>query len=180
MWNAVLFIKEKYPHTIQSVEWFTFEDGYNSDTEPKLIAIEPFEEEHGELDSTTWKWPYMDPKTMQKLRGVLVMRVVINGKSIHILEIQRRPQTKKDKEGRSIDTEESYQGLVFSLYNQGELGQWLSLLLYEIRPVRGVLAKLIERCPGKASSFRHAPASSDQIPCEAAARNAFRKMGISL
>lgn len=178
MWNAMLFLKERHPNIIQTVQWFTFEDGYQSDTEPKLIALEPFEEGPERLGSTTWKWPYIDIKTMRELRGVLVMRIVANGKPIHVLEIQRRPQTRKDKNGEIIDSEESYQGLVFALHKQNELEQWLSLLLSDIRFVKGVVKQLVENCPGKASAFRHAPANGEQVPCEASALNALRKMGI--
>lgn len=180
MWNAMIFLKEKNPSIIQTVHWFTFEDGYQIDTEPKLIALEPFEEWPERLDTTTLKWPYIDIRTMQEIRGVLVMRIVANKKPIHIVEIQRRPQTRKDKDGKDKDGEESFQGLVFALDEQSELEQWLSLLMSDIRLVRGVVKQLIENCPGKAAAFRHAPASGEQIPCEASAVNALKKMGVVL
>lgn len=180
MWSALLLLKEEHPNIIQSVDWYTFEDGYRTDVEPKLIAIEPFKEWSEEMDGTTWRWPYMDSKTMQELRGVLVMRVIADGKPVHLLEIQRRPQTKKNQDGTDREGEESFQGLIFSLYNQQELDPWLALLLSEIRSVKGIFSKLIELCPGKAAPFPHKQAGSDSIPCVAATRNALRKMGIYL
>lgn len=179
MWNAMQFLKEKYPHSIESVEYYTFSDGYKTGIEPKLIGLEPFSEDD-EVNSTTRKWPYIDIKTCQEIRGILVARIVANGRHIHVIEIQRRPQKKKDKNGNAEDAEENYKGLAFVLDNQREFGRWLRLLLSEIRLVRGVVQKLLEKCPGRAATFKHSAAGSDEVPCEAAVLNALDKMGIGV
>ena len=178
MWNALLFFKKTYPHIIQSVEWFTFDDGYQADTEPKLIAIQPFEDREEGMSSKIWRWPYLDPKTMLEVRGALVMRIKAGDKEVHIVEIQRRPIKKKDKDGLVSDTEESFQGLIFALSTPDDLRPWLTLLLSEVRYKTGVVKHLAVSCPGKADSFNHAPSSGDYIPCVSAARNALGKMGV--
>ena len=178
MWNAMLFFKKTYPHIIQSVEWFTFDDGYQADTEPKLIAIQPFEDREEGMSSKIWRWPYLDPKTMLEVRGALVMRIKAGDKEVHIVEIQRRPIKKKDKDGLVSDTEESFQGLIFALSTPDDLRPWLTLLLSEVRYKTGVVKHLAVSCPGKADSFNHAPSSGDYIPCVSAARNALGKMGV--
>lgn len=178
MWNAMLSLKEMYPDQVQSVEWFTFEDGYKNATEPKLIGLQPFSDDDL-VDTTTRKWPYMDVTTFQTVRGILIARIVVQDKPIYILEIQRRPQQKKNKSGGIEEAEESYQGLVFVLDNQNNFQDWLRHLLSEIRVVKGVVQKLAGHCPGKASAFKHSTATSDEMPCESAVLNALGKMGIS-
>ncbi len=180
MWNAILFLKKTYPHIIQSVEWFTFDDGYQADTEPKLIAFQPFEERAEGMSSKIWKWPYLDPTTMLDIRGALVIRIKAGEKIVHIVEVQRRPTKKKDKNGRVSDGEESFQGLIFRLSTPGDLRPWLALLLSELRYKTGVVKHLVTRCPGKADRFNHAPSTGDHIPCESAARSALVKMGVFL
>jgi len=178
MWNAMLFFKTEYPHIIQSVEWFTFDAGYQADTEPKLIAVQPFEEREDGMSSKIWRWPYLDPKTMLEVRGALVMRIKAGDNEVHIVEIQRRPIKKKDKDGQISDAEESFQGLIFTLATPDDLRPWLTLLLSEVRYKTGVVKHLAASCPGKADSFNHASSTGDYIPCISAARNALSKMGV--
>lgn len=169
MWNAMLFLKKKLPALIQSVEWFTFNEGYSADAEPRLIGLEPFDEKDG-VDSDTRKWVYMDPAT-EEVKGVLVTRLVIQNKEVHIVEIQRRPQRKG---------EQSLTGLAFVLDDEADFGSWLRQLLSDVRGVRGVFRRLVGKCPGTAYAFNHAPAGSERVPCEAALLNALNKMGLSL
>lgn len=180
MWNAMLFLKRQHPSSISSVMWYTLEGGFSDALEPSLIAFEPYKNNSDAPKSKTIRnWPYLDPNELT-LRGALVMRVEVNGEFIYLLEIQRRSQVRKNEEGNLTDTEESFQGLVFKLDDQSSLNRWLSFVLSEARTVRGVLKRLIASCPGRSATFRHATASGDQVPCEAAAYNALRKMGIIL
>lgn len=179
MWNAMLFLRKKLPNVIESVEWFTFNDGYRQEAEPRLLGLQPFEE-NDEVDGTTWKWPYMDTATFQEVRGVLVARVVVEGKPVHIIEIQRRPQKKKGKGGNIEDAEESFKGLAFVISDQQDFEGWLQQLLSEVRYVKGVVQKLVVKCPGKAAAFKHFPAGGDEVPCEAAVLNALEKMGVDI
>lgn len=179
MWNAMLFLERQHPRNIKSVMWYTPEDGFSDALEPSLIAFEPYDTGRAPKAKTIRNWPYLMPDELA-LRGALVMRVKVNSKLIYVLEIQRRPQTRKSEDGSLVDTEESFQGLVFKLDDQNSLNLWLAYILSEARSVRGVLKRLVARCPGKAATFRHSSASGDQVPCEAAAYNALRKMGIDL
>lgn len=177
MWNALLYLKKKQPSVIQSVEWFTSDGGYSQEPEPRLMGLQPFEQKD-EVDGATRKWPYMDAATLQEIRGVLVARVVANNKSVHIVEIQRRPQKKWDKNGKPEDREEHLKGLAFVLDAQDDFEEWLQQLLLGIRHVKGVVKKLVGRCPGKAAAFKHSPAGSDKVPCETTVLNALEKMGV--
>lgn len=179
MWNAMLFLAQQHPRNINSIMWYTMEDGFSDALEPSLIAFEPYEKHKAPKAKTTRYWPYLVPDELT-LRGALVMRVRVNGQSIYVVEIQRRSQKKKNEDGSLMDAEESFQGLVFRLDEQNSLNLWLANLLSEARSVRGVLQRLVSQCPGKAATFKHSSASGDQVPCEAAARNALKKVGVFL
>lgn len=97
---------------------------------------------------------------------------------IYIIEIQRRPRVKKDKNGDTEDSEESFKGLVFILNNESDLNDWLNFLLNEVRYVKGVVQKLTEKCPGNAATFKHSTSRSNEVRCEASVLHALEKMGI--
>ncbi|WP_415258485.1 hypothetical protein [Thauera phenylacetica] len=179
MWSAVLYLKTCKPDAVKAVEWFTFEDGFKDDPEPKLIAFEPFEEDEEGLDAETTRWPYYDPG-LEVLRGALVIRVTVLGEPLYLFEIQRRPVRKKDGLGNFKDGEESFKGLVFRVDGQERLVPWLRTLMNETRRVKGVVARLTGLCAGLADSFKHAPSKDQQRPCEAAVRNALRKVGVEI
>ncbi|WP_278666868.1 hypothetical protein [Acidithiobacillus ferriphilus] len=189
MWDAMLYLKKRHKDIISTVEWFTLEGGFCSNDEPELVSLQAFDkndlaENAEELPTTTRNWPYHDLGN-RVLRGVLVARMLVDDKPIYILEIQRRPRKKKaEKNGHEIviDTEESFKGVVCLFSNQKVFITWLRKILHDIRYVRGVVQKLVNTCPGpdRAEAFVHAPASDEQVPCEAAVRNALLKMDIVL
>lgn len=189
MWDAMLYLKKRHKDIISTVEWFTFEGGFCSNDEPELVSLQAFDkndlaENAEELPTTTRNWPYHDLGN-RVLRGVLVARMLVGDKPIYIIEIQRRPRKKKaEKNGHEIviDTEESFKGVVCLFSNQKVFITWLRKILHDIRYVRGVVQKLVNTCPGsdRAEAFVHAPASDEQVPCEAAVRNALLKMDIVL
>lgn len=174
MWDAMLFLKEKKPELIQSVVWFTFDDGFSKDAEPKLIGLQPFDEKD-EINGEVKNWPYYD--TVNKTpRGVLIARMMVGGKPVHVVEIQRRPRKKKDDDGKVKDAEESFKGMAFVLDDPRQFDTWMRRLLSDIRHVRGIVKHLVGACPGKAVVFKHTSASDEQVPCEAAVMNALGKI----
>lgn len=179
MWNAVLHLHANNPEIINYVEWFTFEDGFRTSSEPRLIALEPFKKEKPVINNYTRKWLYSE-MNLQIPRGVLIIRVQVFGKSIYIFEIQRRIQKKKDYVNIFKVSEEKLKGLVFVVEDQSQLYQWIRHLLAEVRHVKGVVERLVGGCPGVARAFKHASASGEQVPCEAAVRNALGKAGVKI
>ena len=180
MWDAMLFLMKENPTLIQSVDWFTFQDGFSSEAKPALIALQHFGADSvDEIDGEIKNWVYLD-KTSRETRGVLVARLILDKTTIYILEVQRRPRKKKDPEGKTKESEESYKGLVFMLNDPGQLEAWLTEVLSEIRYIKGVMQKLVGLCPGKVATFNHSPASDEQVPCEAAMLNALYKMGVNI
>jgi len=178
MWTAMHYLMKKYPNHILSVEWYDFSKGFSSEREPYLISLNAFGDDEG-IDGATRNWPYIDSNIRSELRGILVARISITGNvKIYIIEIQRRPRVKKDKNGDTEDSEESFKGLVFILNNESDLNDWLNFLLNEVRYVKGVVQKLTGKCPGNAATFKHSTSRSNEVRCEASVLHALEKMGI--
>ena len=180
MWNAVLYLKKTHPETIRSADWFTFESGFSGNPEPKLISMEPFDSHEEDIDMPTKKWVYYDVSKGIP-RGVLVIRLITPEKAVYLCEIQRRQMTKTDSNGDQKQAEEPFKGMVFVLGNDSEsLKPWLRTFLSGIRNAKGITYRLEKFCPGTAHSFKHATASDEQVPCEAAVRNALKKVEVTL
>lgn len=179
MWNAAVYLRRMHPESIQSVEWFTFEDGFRSAPLPRLIALEAFPTEVEELGTGIRKWVFYDP-VMLIPRGALIIKLVVFCRPVFLFEIQRRPVTKKDENGAAKEAEESFKGLVFTLQDDKNLVEWLRRLLNQVRYAKGVVQKLTREGPGETHAFKHAPANNENVPCEAAVKNALRKVGIEL
>lgn len=181
MWNALLYLAKKRPGQISSVEWFTFDAGFNKNAEPELIALQPFGK-GDKVKTSVRNWLYLDP-VKQTPRGILIAKVIAAGKAVYILEIQRRPRAKLDDAGNKLETEESFSGLVFALNDQEKFELVLRETLEQIRQAKGIIKDVIARClgllaQGKAADFKHSTANSDKVPAEAAVINALGKVGV--
>ena len=178
MWNALQFFRERHPREVGSVEWFTFSEGFGSDSPPHLVVFPfaPPSRDDGRVHTTEDKWCLMDPDVPvpdTRARGVLVMRIQVNVVVLCILEIERRIVGDEEKE--------RFSGLVFQLEESDDLHALLPPILSHLPGNRGVFANLpAEHRPKGARSFRHSHAAHSRTPCEAAVLNAFRKMGLKL
>lgn len=179
MWNAMLYLKRKYPSQIQSVDWFTFKDDFNSDVEPSVICLSPFEDnEARQIAASTVNWCYFDVQNAIP-RGILATRMVVDSKSVFILEIQRRPRNKKKGEDPEIG-EESYKGFVFTLTDDSDFESTLRKFMSGVRMVKGVVQNLSLEFDGKFGVFKHVPAAGEVVPCETAVVNALDKINVKL
>lgn len=176
MWEAAQHLQHVFPERIQSVGWFTSEGGFRETRHPKLIQIAPIALSE-KVSHSTRKWPFLD-KEATRPRGALVMRIQIDERDLYIVEIQRRTRAKADGSGEF--SEESMSGLCFHLDSEADLEEWLRILLSRIRYTEGVFKGLVGSCPGDADTFVHSKSKNDTVPCEAATRNALRKMGVKL
>jgi hypothetical protein len=180
MWNALLHARRKHPNRIKTVEWFTFLDGYKATIRPNLIALEPIDkDDEPDIPTATRNWVFQDVAA-RRLRGVMVVRVVVDGVPIHIIELERRPRAKKGTDGGKENAEESYQGLVIALGNSAQFDRWLRRFLSDVRYIRGIVRKLVSLSPERADAFAHSSAGNEEVPCEAAVLNALGKIGIKL
>lgn len=176
MWEALRYLHSLHPKRIQFVEWFTFENDFCADPEPKLIRFNAVRNDPS-LSLSIEQWPYIDYENRQ-LRGALVIRVVLDNKCIYIVEIQRKYKIKSDD--LNVIEEESISGLCFSLDNDADFESWLHDLLSEIRYKKGIFKKILGRCPGRAETFAHRKSKDDIVFYESAAKNAIRKMELKL
>lgn len=166
MWHAFRALAES-SSDLNSVEWYTFERGFQSAGPPWLLLFPRPDKSSGNERSWVWLDP---PRTPSRgLRGLLVLRCLLDARPGYIAEIQRRT----DESGG--DTE-YFSGLVFTLRDEGELDAWLRWLLRDLRDARGVFASLLDDWPGRAAVFRHPPDGDSTALAEAAARNALAKL----
>lgn len=177
MWNALLYLKSAYPTAIHSVSWFTFEDGFSTSSDPRLISLEPFGKDD-EVETSVANWVYIDTQTKVP-RGMLVIRVHVLDQTLYLMELQRRPPKPRASGGEEASKPPSYKGLVFTLNHQGSFEHWLRQVLSNVRHVQGVVQKLAGHCPGVADTFKHPKTRNEHVPCEAAVLNAFSKVGIT-
>ena len=178
MWNALLYLKMKYPDKIHSVEWFTFEDGFMENDEPHLVGLEAFEDTD-EVESDIRNWLFFDTKT-QTPRGILIARVTIKDKQVYLAELQRRPRIKTEEDGKKKPAEESFKGLIFILNKPEEFIEWLKFIRSQIRNIKGIVDRVVSKCTGIAATFSHRSAGYEEVPCEAAVLNALSKIGVAL
>lgn len=180
IWDALLYLRREKPDHINSVNWFTYEDGFQASTEPSLIPLQPFSsEELARIDTATRNWIYFDTKNNIR-RGALIARVIISGKPVYFFEIQRRPYKKTQSDGTREDSEQTFKGLVFILDDPRNFNAWLGQLLNRVRYVKGIVVRIVGECPGAAATFKHTPTKGEQVPCEAAIKNALRKVGLAI
>jgi len=190
IWNVLLKLKTTKPDLVLTVEFYTPSDGFSTAEEPRLIALEPFDDdERATLESRVKNWPLLDTKAGTP-RGVLLARILTPKGHVHFFEIERRVRAQKstttesDEDGEKKGEEkqelkeESYKGMVFNLDDPSRLEAWLDFLLNRVRYACGVLDKLAGACPGRAHTFIHAPAKSESWPCERSVMHALEKLGI--
>ena len=139
MWNALLYLKSAYPTAIHSVSWFTFEDGFSTSPDPRLISLEPFGTDD-EVKTSVANWVYMDTQT-KVLRGVLVIKVHVLGQALYLMELQRRPPKPRNGGREEGSKPPSYKGLVFTLDHQNSFEDWLRQVLSNVRHAEGVVQK---------------------------------------
>ena len=165
MWNAMLRFKDKYPR-IKSVEWYTPETGYCSDTEIRLISLKKIPEDVEGITAKTRNWVFSNSR--ERTKGVLVARIMVDNTPVHILEIERRTS--------SSGNEYTNKGLVFVPSSSATFVHDLNILLDGICKVAGKVTNVANLCPGVGASFKHTTSKTGQHVCDAALNNAFSKL----
>lgn len=183
MWNAILYLRSKYPDKVTSVEWYTPETSYSSDVEPRLVAVPEFERqdvenEEAKISKTILNWPYLNVMSKKDLRGILVARINVDGNIVHLVEIQRR--LTQEGVNDSVSEDEKFRGLVFKLDDAEDIFNWISLLVHDLRYVKGIIQKLSGKCPGVAMPYKHSSAKTEPTPGYRALLNALGKLGVNL
>lgn len=174
-WKAARHLGETHPDTVRSVGWFTFDNGVSYGDEPKLIALVPDLDSKGKIKST---WVYRDVEA-EIPRGVLVIAMDVSGVAVYLMEIQRRVSTDDDGE----ESEESFKGLALAARGGQGPDQWLHQLLGGIQAEKGIVQRLIRRCPDPtyAYAYKHVVSTRGTGPMyETSVLNALAKVGVPL
>ena len=179
IWNALTWFHDNYPEVIGPPESYTYEGGFCNNPEPMLLAYKAFEDDEVGIKGAILNWPYLSVENRNR-RGALLVRVQVGTEHIYFFEIQRRITITEDDSGNDVFSEESFRGMVFELKNDKDLETWVVELMDKSRGTKGVLVGIAPLCPGVAELYKHNTAQTEKNPCEAAVRNAFRKMGIKL
>ncbi|HEB3998848.1 TPA: hypothetical protein RZV87_005240 [Escherichia coli] len=180
MWNAMVYLREAYSERVKSLDWYTPENSFLNTQEPELIAIPEFNESEAENDKISRSiinWPYLDAMNKKDIRGFLISRMLIDDNVIYFMEIQRRVCNEETM--NSVSEVEKFKGLVFTLDNECEIDKWVSLLAHESRFVKGILQKIVGKCPGTAMTYKHSPAKNEPVACYSALLNALSKTGVT-
>ncbi|MDR7088545.1 hypothetical protein [Cellvibrio fibrivorans] len=176
MWNALLYLRDEYPEVIKGVESYTGSEGFSSEEEPKLVSLTPFDDidDSKEITTAMRSWVYT---SYPDLRGVLAARITTVQSVVYLFEITRKPRLKTIKD-ISTEGEENYQGFMFTLKDNDGFQSWLDTFTAEIRKTKGVVKKLLTRCPGKAEAFNHRMGKQERVAHETTAKKALQKFGI--
>jgi len=182
MWNAMIYMKKNSSQRIMSLEWYTPENLFSNSREPELVAIPEFDQNETEMGNdkisrTILNWPYLDVTNKKDIRGFLIARMVIDNNTIYFMEIQRRIHNEENME--SVSEAEKFKGLVFTLNHETDIYNWVSLLAHEVRFVKGIVQKIVGKCPGTAMVYKHSPAQNEPVACYSALLNALSKMGFT-
>ncbi len=175
IWKALRRLREEFPSVLEIARWFSVAEGFGDGDPPNLNAVPtPSPPDQGSRGSARgWHWINPGAKLDDAVpRGVLAIHIRANGRDFCVLEIERRP--------RGIDKEEQFTGLAFPLEHPDELGIRLAPILSVLSDASGVFSKILQSCPDGSAVFRHGHAPKQRFACEAAARNALKKMGVNL
>ncbi|HEY5813873.1 MAG TPA: hypothetical protein VIT91_11020 [Chthoniobacterales bacterium] len=175
IWNAARYIRDTRPDLIQSVEFFTFERGFSSEAEPRLIPLQKFDECDDGTTAGIRDWVYLHTGA---IRGLLVMRLRAQGSILYLIEVQRGLQKAAYKRGDPECPDETFRGFMCRLFNNDDFEWWLREFLWNVRYAKGVVHRLVADCPGDAGTFKHTPAQDEEVPGEAAVLNGLQKMGL--
>jgi len=183
MWTAALSLHKRHPEVISQVAWYTPHDGYREGSPPGLVAVPELEKDLGGVTSippSVRAWPYLN--VAEKFpRGVLVMRLVVFGKSVHLIEIQRRSPVAASDEKKAIKAE-AFCGLAVQLEDDGDLREWLSDFLVGLRYRKGVVHRALKAAgaPGRANWYQHRFSEDEIAPGERSLVNGLRRIGHSV
>lgn len=179
IWDALIWFHDNHPEVIGPPESYSYEEGFCDNPEPTLIAYQAFADDVVDIKGATRNWPFLSVEDRIR-RGALLARIKVGEECIHFFEMQRRFKITEDDPGNGVITEESFRGMVFKLKDGDDLEEWIETLMDASRRTEGVLVSIAPRCPGMAELYKHNTAHTEKIPCEAAVRNALKKMGVKL
>ncbi|MDU8647199.1 hypothetical protein RYA97_19025 [Pseudomonas syringae group sp. 26L6] len=175
IWQACQHLAIKYPTRIQKVEWFTFDEGFNITSPPKLQLLQPFTD--SAMPTPLRNWVFLDVKA-RIARGVLIIRIKCGDRSFYAIESQRRPRTATPDQRKT--EEKGRQGLLTEISaSLADTQMALRTICSNLRYVEGRVKKM-RGLVFPHSFYNHDPKSSGDVLYEGALTNHLSELGFNL
>lgn len=107
MWQTCLSLAQSLPTYISELGWYTKAFGFQTEGVPRF--------EYLSFPTKKKRAPIRLPKP------VLIIRMMVGGRHIYILEIHRNPRKSEDENGITKHVEDSYRGLMVELPPNGKV-----------------------------------------------------------
>lgn len=170
IWNAFTSLKKCKQNNITQLNWYTFADGFQSSEPPKVIVLAPIDD--AQIPSKVRSWVYLD-RSINQLRGLLVLQIEIAGTEYFCFEIQR-----KEVEGESGS---NHAGLLMRshLTNDKDPSEFIKEVCSKIRYATGVFRNITASFPPSKVIFRHTQ-KDKKILYRKRLVGAFKELGVHL
>jgi len=174
LWNACLKARRLNPSIVNAVHYYTFEEEFDYDDKPTLMAFITSSEEQAHIN-----WCYAD-SSKTALRGALVIRLsLVNSPPVYIFDIQ--PATYVSTvDGESVLKERGHAGVIFRSRILEQFEQYISDLMESLPLSEGSYTTTIlgSNMVTQLFVFRHSK-SAGLSEGESTLLNALRKIGIA-
>lgn len=146
IWNAFKAIQAINPERASELSWYTPNHGFRNQGDPQVILIPPADEHS---DSKVRAWVYLNRETNLR-RGLMVLRIKIDGIDYLCLEIQRK---ETDERG----TVKGHAGLLMksSSCAPEEFAKFIEDVCSRIRYTMGIFKNMRSTFPEQTKIFNH-------------------------
>ncbi|MDR6234050.1 hypothetical protein [Pseudomonas oryzihabitans] len=171
IWNAFNSIKADNQERVSRVDWYTPSHGFNCKTEPKLIPLSPTEE--NVFPNPVRMWTYIGRTTLRP-RGIMVIRIKIDGQNYFCFEIQR-------EESEAGKTTPSYAGALikFEKNTKEELNEFINEVCLRACHTMGRFKNMRSTFPSKTKIFKHTQ-NDQNVLYKKRLINAFKDLDVKL
>lgn len=183
VWEALLHLHDKNPELIESVGWYSPQQGAINftDKQPCVVALLSFDEaQQRGLPTSASKWVYVD-HAQTRVRGVLIAFVKTPTRSAYIFEIERRSGTRTAEDGTTHEKEESFCGLIVSPPAGAKPDDWIPMVLSGIRDMKGIMSRVASYCPSNlVGHYQRSHSKGDAVAGLSTLISALSKVGIDV
>lgn len=149
VWHAFLSIKKDNPGRVTDVSWYT-PPKFCSNTTPRIILFtaEGLRPDQGKA----LRWIYLDAEFTER-RGMMVLRITVDGQAYLCLEIQRAEPDEKNKKPVG------YSGVLMpcNITDPVEMEQFINRVCNATRRALGNFWDVLGLFPNETIIFRHRP-----------------------
>lgn len=167
IWNAFKSIMADNPDRVTKVNWYT-PPKFRDQGPPRAILLQPTVD-WVPKDKSELGWVYLDKKT-GKCRGIMVLRIEVDGENYFCFEVQ---PTKPDKAEYSGVLMKSHVG------TQEEFDDFVQQLCSRVRYVVGRFKNMESFFPPGAKIFKHHQKDA-KVLYRSRLTNAFKQIGVTL